>query len=379
MKRPRAHLKALLPPLVLIPAFLIQACSAMGAWDILRARDQVDEQLGSNRIKLVFDNSGQNENLDNFPVLVVLNADRTGDYQGFAHGGTDLRFLDPAEPARLLDYEIELWDPEGESFIWVKVPRIDAASGSDFIWMYFHNPELEESGENPQGVWSDYGLVYHLSPHPQAEIFDSGPGAHHGEALEEAMPDLVPAQIGYGFPASDAPKRYIDTGYREDLERWTVEAWVKAAQAPNKQPGSGNTTGPVLGKQKYNLVWDHQGWNGAVHCLGQDGFDKLASFNALSGDQWYYLAGVYDSAARTLRAFKDGTMQTETQGVIDPLSPVDEDVFIGTWPGAALVLNGIIDEVRIQGKARSSDWIRAQHLSMTDAFITYGDIQELGE
>jgi hypothetical protein len=44
-------------------------------------------------MKLLFDNTPQSSDLHHFPVLVVLN------------------------PAMLLDYEIELWDPAENSYI----------------------------------------------------------------------------------------------------------------------------------------------------------------------------------------------------------------------------------------------------------------------
>jgi len=40
--------------------------------------------------------------------------------------------------------------------------------------------------------------------------------------------------------------------------------------------------------------------------------------------------------------------------------------------------DGAIDEVRISDVARSDDWIKAQYLSMTDAFINYIDIELTG-
>ncbi len=38
---------------------------------------------------------------------------------------------------------------------------------------------------------------------------------------------------------------------------------------------------------------------------------------------------------------------------------------------ADLNMDGDIDEVRVASTARSADWIKAQHLSMTDAFIKW--------
>lgn len=377
MERPGCRLQTVFSALLFLPLILVPACTGLGAWDVLRNR----AQLGTKRISLTFDNSLQGEDLIDFPALVVLKTGFTNNYQDFGAGGIDLRFVDPADPGRLLDHEIELWDPAGDSFVWVRVPRIDAGSISDHIWMYFGNPGLEESGENPRGLWSDYRLVYHLSPHPQEEIFDSGPGAYHG--TPSLPPGFEAAKVGDGFRTSDALNRFIDTGFREDLPRWTVEAWVRAAAPPGTSGDSNLATGPLMGRQKYDLVWDHQGWNGRVHCRDSSDSSRQADFCAvdgpLAGGQWYYLAGVYDDASETLRAFRDGVLQAEEPAVAGPLAPLAADVHVGNWPGTALVLDGIVDEVRIQGEVRSADWIRAQHLCMTDAFISYGGIEELEE
>jgi len=45
--------------------------------------------------------------------------------------------------------------------------------------------------------------------------------------------------------------------------------------------------------------------------------------------------------------------------------------------GTSYDLHGLIDEARISDTTRSADWIKAQYLSMTDAFITYGSEEEV--
>jgi hypothetical protein len=345
----------------------------MGSWDLLGNL----ADLGAKRIKLTFDNSQQATPLIDFPVLVVLDPVRTAGYGGFAAQGEDIRFVDPDSPAERLDYEIEHWDPAGSSYLWVRVPRIDGGSSKDFVWLYYDNPEARGEPQNPSGVWRDYKLVYHFSPHPLHDIFDSSPGNHHGEPLL-SMPPLVPAQIGYGFPSSDSPKRYVHTHYREDLSSWTVEAWVWAAAAPQVTGSSPQASGPVMGNRGYNLGWDHDSaaFAGTVHCRDLVGY-KAAGFGSLTGGRWYYLAGVYDSAVPVLRAFKDGTLEDQNTAIGSPLSAMAWDVFIGTSENANLVLDGIIDEVRVCGRTRSADWIHAQYLSMDDSFVTYGAVEEL--
>ncbi|RLE11923.1 hypothetical protein DRJ04_07140 [Candidatus Aerophobetes bacterium] len=100
------------------------------------------------RRKLVFDNSGQTENLVDFPVLVKLNSSRI-DYSSTQDNGEDIRFVDP--DGTVLSYEIESWDESGASIVWVKVPQIDGGSTTDYIWMYYGNSSATD-GQNAADV-----------------------------------------------------------------------------------------------------------------------------------------------------------------------------------------------------------------------------------
>ena len=114
-----------------------------------------------NRKRITFDNSGQSENLTNFPVLVKLDS-ANFDYSKTQAGGIDIRFVD-ADDATVLDYEIEFWDDPNTSYIWVRVPQIQGSSASDFIYIYYNNSTVISGAENPAGVWSNgYESVYHL-------------------------------------------------------------------------------------------------------------------------------------------------------------------------------------------------------------------------
>jgi hypothetical protein len=59
-----------------------------------------------------------------------------------------------------------------------------------------------------------------------------------------------------------------------------------------------------------------------------------------------------------------------TNGTTERLVADATDFYIGS-PSQSFA--GMLDELRISQIARSLDWIRAQHLSMTRAFVTVGD------
>ena len=86
---------------------------------------------------LTFYNSGQNENLTSFPLLVRLNSSRIS-YGATQDNGEDLRFIDE-DGSTVLDTEIEVWNESGESVVWVNVPQIATSSMSDYLMMYYWN------------------------------------------------------------------------------------------------------------------------------------------------------------------------------------------------------------------------------------------------
>ena len=107
-------------------------------------------EIWQKRVKLVFTNTTVAENLTDFPVLVTLNSGRI-DYALTQNAGQDIRFVDP--DGKLLSHEIENWDENGTSSVWVKIPQIDALSNADYVWLYYDNP-FASDGQNPADVWS---------------------------------------------------------------------------------------------------------------------------------------------------------------------------------------------------------------------------------
>ena len=99
-------------------------------------------------MKISFKNQGRGQ-LTDFPVLVRLDSARVN-YDELQDEGADLRFID-ADQQTELPHDIELWAPGGASFVWVRVPLIDAGSGADHIWLYFNN-DSASAPEPAQGM-----------------------------------------------------------------------------------------------------------------------------------------------------------------------------------------------------------------------------------
>jgi hypothetical protein len=158
------------------------------------------------RVKVTFDNSAHAENLVNFPVLIRLDSSRVK-YFRTQDAGQDIRFVD-ADDTTVLAHEIEAWNEAGSSYVWVRVPQVDASSSTDFIWMYYGNVNAAD-GQNATGVWNvNYRGVWHLRENPGGappQMRDSTSNGSHGTTSGGmTVAQQVPGRIG-GASTSTAP------------------------------------------------------------------------------------------------------------------------------------------------------------------------------
>ena len=107
--------------------------------------------------------------LEDFVVLVKISEAL---YPGFSYArcgdGESLGFFDMTEglDPKPLPYEVDTWNPSGESLVWVKVPRLLSKEGfaKTKIRMYWHLKEgMSAPGSAPVDVWSDYDGVWHFN------------------------------------------------------------------------------------------------------------------------------------------------------------------------------------------------------------------------
>jgi hypothetical protein len=322
------------------------------------------------RRKLTFDNSGQPENLDSFPLLVKLNSSRI-DYTQTRNSGEDLRFVDEDDQT-VLAHEIEQWTEGGESIVWVKIPRINSGSIDDFIWMYYGNSN-GQAQQDPAAVWSaGYRAVWHLNE----QVNDENNGASHTDSTGN---NNTGTQYGNndhtGMMAEgqefDGVDDYIEiaasgfTGFNRAI---TIEAWADLYEVVSDFPHVIGAGPPGSGRS-WQIWWDPgtNGWGGRLSCNGKQGYVS-SNLGAVGG--WDYVVLRYDGS--NISIFIDGDWGGST-GENEALDPLGSPLWIGINHNLTpRMFKGSIDEVRISDVDRSDRWIKAQHLSMTDAFITYG-------
>jgi hypothetical protein len=321
------------------------------------------------RRRVSFDNSKQKSALVDFPALIVVKTGRI-DYAATANNGADLRFVDP--DGKLLAYEIERWNAKGSSFIWVKVPQIDGASAVDYIWLYYGNGTAKD-GQQAATVWSNgYQAVWHL----HNNLNDSSAQGQNATNVKSTN-GVGKIADGQRLNGTD---QYIDTNYTKNPSSWTTSAWVRGEAAPAAKKGPKNAiSGPLMKEESFQLTWDHHDpyfRAGASLKTTNTGW-RATPFGTLTAKTWHLLAATYDGAA--LRAYQDGKYIGQVAATGSPVTRSDS-AKIGRHCYRTDVhpyLNGTVDEVRIAHVVRSTDWLAAQHLSMSDTFATFGPEQKL--
>ena len=86
-----------------------------------------------NECRLTFSGYEGTETLRDFPALIKIPDGLTGfDYKEATVDGSDLAFF--GTDGKPLACEIDTWDPEGDSYVWVRVPEVTKATTITARW-----------------------------------------------------------------------------------------------------------------------------------------------------------------------------------------------------------------------------------------------------
>lgn len=347
--------------------------------------------------ELVFDNSGQAENLTDFPVLVKLDTSRITYGDVGKVDGTDLRFVDSDTLAEL-DYEIEKWDSAGNSYIWVKVPQIDASSSGDSIWMFYGNAGASD-GQDVTNVWSNnYQAVYHFNE-TTGSYLDSTANNHDSDVV--SVTSRAASKFGNAV-LFDGVDDYItipdSTGF--DITNWTITSWInKNGTGIAANTGSGGdffyplvTKGMAEAESDAADITFMTGIDSDYNKMGVDFENNTGGGNnplpvtpasqgtTVSNGTWYQYDARVDTTGNTLKVYMNGVEDSSRTITDTPNQANSVKVAIGAGskttgipalPADRGAFNGYVDEVIISRVTRSAAWIKASYLSMNDTFITW--------
>ncbi|MCB9625379.1 MAG: DUF2341 domain-containing protein [Sandaracinus sp.] len=321
--------------------------------------DWFDPAWGERR-RLTFDNAPHAEDLVDFPVLLVLDASRV-DYERAGPAAEQLRFVDPDGTA--LSFEIEVWQPGGTSYVWLRVPRIDASSATDHVWMYTDNPGAPD-GQDAAGTWSDaYRGVWHMSGG-----FDDATGFGN-DGAGSAATDAEGRIGGAKRFGRDQPSVVADDPSLDLTSAVTISAWMYPTSLAH----------PLAVLSKRESCESEA--NYAVFIRGDDAIQfehhdaswRTFRQGALAEDRWQWVVATFDTSTDRVALYQDGVPtgapMTNDRSLLADANAIE----IGRNGGCGGdYMEGPLDEVRLEAVARSETWIAAEYRAMTDDYVDYG-------
>jgi len=325
------------------------------------------------RMKVSFPGYDRNETLTNFPVLAVFHSGiENFNYDSFIDpaGGTDLRFSD-SNMTDELNYEIEEWNTNGNSYIWVQVPAL--SSSNNCIWAFWG----ESSYKTPPActsngsTWSaGYAGVWHLgtnnidSTSNRNNSNPSGNPANVSTAVIAGGMDLnLPTPTNY-VSCNDSPSLNITGSV-------TVSTWIywrsgRSLMAKEYQSNAGYAAEIDDGAGK--IRW---------YTWGLDGFD-IRSNDSFPKNGWHHLALVYDKENGRKNIYFDGILNTTTNASGNITTNTDPFYmgFSKLTGDVSYYYNGMLDEMRLSNVARSSNWLWACFMNQisNSSFNCYGRV-----
>ena len=342
--------------------------------------------------------------LTGFPVLVRIAANSPS---GFSYDdlhskstGDDIAFV--GMDGGGLPFEIDTWDPDGTSLIWVQLPTM--ANGTQFVMCWGSDTSGKTvCGDNP---WSDYTGVWHMgetgtpSDSAPVTIHDSTTndldgstpvgGAASGSVIggawrvapnnDHAPAIHVPATSGTAKAAADA----LGTDFHASF--WFRAKgdvpWSYLVSRRKGEQGSGwgflfhSGTPPTLmrvhaGSKSYKNTSDTYNL-GATLCATNDVWKKVDVVwrYDVGNDKQY--ADIYLNGAYLETVTCNETVKQENADI--GIGCSTQDSYSDSGAGKGRRVNGEMDEVRLGAFVPSADWIAADYAtqSSSGSFLTAG-------
>jgi hypothetical protein len=335
----------------------------------------IPQDYGSH-MKIDFTGYDRGEPLLDFPVLVNLGTNLPGfSYRQFASpAGGDLRFTH-AEDLTTLPFEIDEWNTNGTSSIWVRVPSLDGTN--DSIQAYWGNPLAATlpSSSTDGSVWSyDHVLVYHLkeSGFPYADSTLRYP------VLSGVAPVTTSGLVGRGC-RFDGATQNLNSGVINSGNGFTLSAWVNLDPSSTdirtilaNKAGGYNTAGFALYVDTYQtsdrklILETGDGVNGAI---------ASTDIGAVSAGQWHLITAVVDRAGGKARFCVDGKDLTQIGNIRTDFATQNAANW-GRFTNGSFYWKGKLDELRIESVMRSTNWAWASWMTVVSnsALASYSSV-----
>lgn len=278
-----------------------------------------------------------------FPLLLA--SERGFEPEGAAPGGDDLRVFDAA--GVLLPHEVEVWEPDALSVVWVRASILDEAH--DHVVVEYGPPAPGQMLPPPKPtaeVWLDFDAVWHMDT-SRAATFADHAGAHDLSVAAGMVFHTAAGAVGPGadFGSTAHATAAGPDGLEGSAAGFSLEAWVRIE-------GRIAQTRQVLalfsgGMPIYRFVASCESCADVgesdvalLRVRLADESTLAVGLDAPLGPQWHHLAAIHDAVGDVLRLCLDGQCTHE--------APLD---------GASLAMGG--DELRVaEGLTGGIDEVR---------------------
>ena len=299
--------------------------------------------------------------LTNFPVLVRISPETVSGFQYSqmlsSSTGADLCFIDSLGNG--LPFEIDTWDPQGTSLVWVTLPTM--LQGSQFIMCW--GGAVAGKTVCPDNPFAGYKGVWHMNSASPADASGSG---NDGTAAGSAA--VAAGRIGSALSLPNKSD-YVTCGQNQSnaelKDGFTVEGWANLANV------SGNHC--IFGKNLFISLRTSGNNQIQVTTPGKKDHNMGATFPA-AGTWWHVVLTFQKNTGNGCKVYVNGALAVQTgSGDIQDQSQSTE-MWLGRnqW-GNDQNFQGLLDEMRLSAGIQSADWIYASRASQLDpAFVTAG-------
>ena len=302
-----------------------------------------------------------NTTLTDFPLLVRISASSPS---GFSYDDlltndhSDLRFEDANGNG--LAYDIDTWNTDGESLVWVKVPSLEQGDEITMRWGC-----LSPDTNDPTAVWSNYVFVWH------------GNGSGTGQDATGNTRTITPS--GSGFELSQDESAFLGACFKNEstannkkvtvttnpfaeltsYSKFAVSGWIKPAMTePNIRVFSTKREHSRDGMEYLAVTGSGIFLRGKAGSAGNNQIKWTDGYQELKKQSWTFVAGVIYGTHGV--AFANG-LKEETNNLLAPESAGDGFAICG-YAGAdyANPTTSSIDEIRLYNGVPSNDYLTAE-------------------
>lgn len=318
--------------------------------------------------RVAFTNYSRTEPLTNFPALVVLGTNVPGfSYAQFqTPDGSDLRFVG-ADGLTELNFEIETWNTNGSSFVWVQVPVL---TNNAAVLARWGDPAVTSPpvGAGTGATWSDNFLgVWHLAETNGAH-YDSSPALAASRYVSASQQGTATGIVG-GADNFNGSSNYVSLPDMGTVQSVTVEAWVNLNGTP-----SGGDVG-LVSSDPWSAGITHFKTSTTRNLKAQfnGGSALVSASSVLPIGGWAHVAyTIGGTGTNDFSLYLNGALLATATGTANNILT---DVNLAREYNGRY-LNARMDEVRVSSVARSSNWVWAtcQNIASNSAFASYGPV-----